>query len=507
MFPSQPLSSPRPGAPLTVRADRVRRRAPTLSSLFALLAALLVIAPVAAQEPSAAQGEVPREAAREAPPEGGAPKDFALPERHAFELDNGLGATLVPFGRVPMVQMRVVVRTGNIDEGKDEVWLSDLTGRLMNEGAGDRDAEALAGAFAALGGELNVSVGLDTTAVSSGALAELAPELVALLADVVIRPALPESELERTKNDLARNVSVARSQPRSIASEILAEQLYGEHPYGRLFPSETSLRELGIEQVRAFHARAFGAARTHVYVVGAFDRAAVEAAVRGAFGGFEAGDPPTVNIPQPGSERKILLVDRPGAQQSTVRIALPVIDPSHADSLPLQVMNTLLGGSFASRITSNIREDKGYTYSPSSNTSARYRNAYWAMNADITTADTGAALKEIFYEIDRLQGEAPPEKELRGIQSYLAGSFVRRNSNPFGIAFQMFYIHFHGLGDDYLPTYVQRVHAVTPEKVQEMTRKYLREEDMLLVVVGDAAKIRGQLEPYGKIVDVAPPTG
>src|SRR5207253_1930016 len=129
---------------------------------------------------------------------------------------------------------------------------------------------------------------------------------------------------------------------------------------------------------------------------------------------WKRGAPATVNVPQPNTTRAFELVDRPGAVQSTIYVGMPVTDPSNPDYIALSVTNALLGGSFGSRITSNIREQKGYTYSPASQVSARYRDAYWAEVADVTTNVTGPSLKEIFGEIERLQKEPPSEQELKG---------------------------------------------------------------------------------------------
>ena len=188
-----------------------------------------------------------------------------------------------------------------------------------------------------------------------------------------------------------------------------------------------------IENSRSFHGANWGAARAHLPVSGRFDEAAVEAAARQAFGDWAAGPAAAVDVPEPVSERKIVLIDRPGAVQSTVYLGIPVPDPSQPDWIAQGVTNSLLGGSFNSRITSNIRESKGYIYSPFSQISARYRDAYWVEVADVTTDVTGASLKEIFHEIDRLQSEPPSEEELRGIQNYTAGTFVLTNSSPSGI--------------------------------------------------------------------------
>src|SRR5262249_38600004 len=149
--------------------------------------------------------------------------------------------------------------------------------------------------------------------------------------------------------------------------------------------------------------------------------------------------------------------------------------------------NALLGGSFGSRITSNIREEKGYTYSPRSEISRRYHDAYWAEAADVTTQYTGASLKEIFAEIDRLAKVQPSEPELKGIQSYLSGLFVIQNSSRGAVIGQLRYVDFQGLGEDYLKTYVQKVNAVTPADVMKVTAEYIKADQMTSVVIGDKA--------------------
>jgi predicted Zn-dependent peptidase len=440
-------------------------------------------------------------AEKQTPPPGGSPKDFNLPPAKTFTLDNGLRATLVQYGKLPKVAISVRVRAGNLNEAADQVWLADLMADLMEEGTTSKSAEQIAAAFASMGGELGIGTGFDVTAVSADVLAEFGPDALTLLADVVRNPALPDSELERLKDNMVRNVSIAMTRPGPLADQKFQALLYGDHPYGRLYPSEEMIRSYDIDGVRGFYEGNFGAKRTHVYVVGMFDEPAMEQAIRDAFGDWKAGPEPLIAVPEMQSARAIHVIDRPGAPQSTLRIGLPVIDPSHPDYLALSVTNTLLGGFFSSRVTSNIREDKGYTYSPGSGISASYRAADWTQSADVTTAVTGASLKEIFYEIDRLQQEAPSAEELEGVQNYLAGVFVLRNSSRGGIGGQLANVDLHGLSDDYLTTYVKRIYAVTPEDVRKMAEQYLRDDEMTIVVVGDRAQIEDQLRPYGKLID------
>jgi zinc protease len=404
--------------------------------------------------------------------------------------------TLVPFGKVPKATVSLAVRTGNIDEGANEVWLADLTGELLTEGTASRTAEQIAHEMAGMGGDLDVSVGPDQTTVGGSVLAERTPDFVRLVAEVARTPSFPTSELERIKGDLVRQLAIEKSQPRPVAEEKFAETLYGDHPYGRLFPTEQMLQGYTLDQVRGFHRSNFGAARAHLYVAGVFDQQAVERTIREAFGGWERGRAPTVNPPKPKQQHSVTLLDRPDAVQSTLYLGLPVPDPSSRDYTALSVTNSLLGGSFGSRITTNIREQKGYTYSPFSQVSAHYRDAYWVEIADVTTNVTGASLKEIFGEIDRLRDTAPPPPELRGIQNNMVGVFTLQNSTRGGIIGQLQFVGLHGLGDDYLTGYARRVLAVTPQEVQRITRDYLRPDRMTLVVVGDKKQVEPQLVPF-----------
>jgi len=254
-----------------------------------------------------------------------------------------------------------------------------------------------------------------------------------------------------------------------------------------------------IDQVRAFYKAAYGAGRSRLYVVGRFDAAAVEAALKTAFSGWERGAEVVYEPPKPVSKRAVHLIDRPGAPQSTVIIGMPTVDPSSADFIPLSVTDALLGGAFASRITRNIREDKGYTYSPSSELSVRYRDAYWAENADVTTTVTGPSIKEIFAEIDRLQAEPPKAEELKGIQNYLAGTYVLQNSSRGGITNQLIYMDVHGLPATYAATYVKQVYAVTPQQVTEMAKKHLADDRATIVIVGDRKVIDAQIKDFGPV--------
>ena len=435
-------------------------------------------------------------AQKETPPSGGKPKDFVLPQKKQDQLANGMKSTLVQYGAIPKVTINVIVKTGNIHEGPNEVWLADLTGNLMQEGTTSMDFKTISRKVAGMGGEINVGVGSDQTFVSGSVLSEFAPDLIKILADVLMNPSFPASEVERLKNDLKRQLSVQRSQPQAQAMEKFNATVFKDHPYGRVFPTEKMLDSYSLDMVKGFYDRNFGAKRAVIYVVGKFDEAAAKEAITSAFGSWKEG--PEVSYPAvtPARTSEIITIDRPGAPQTTIMLGTPSLMPQNTDYVALQVTNSLLGGSFASRITSNIREDKGYTYSPYSAVNVRKESSMWIEEADVTTEHTGASLQEIAKEIKRLQNEPPAKQELEGIQNYMAGVFVLQNSTPGGIIGQLNFIDSQGLDDSYLSDRVKNIYAVTPEKVSQITKDNFKYEDMTLVMVGDKKELQKQQKQF-----------
>ena len=444
----------------------------------------------------AGQGLLAQETTKQTPPEGGTPKDFKLPAKQQFQLENGLKVTMVPFGKIPKATISARVMVGNLNEGEN-TWLADLTAQMMEEGTSTRSSEDVAREAAEMGGSLTIAVGPEQTSVTGEALAEFAPDMVTLMADVMRNPAMPGTELDRLRRDSLRNLEVALNDPATMGQIAFARALYGDHPYGRLFPTAEQLESYNAEQIQSFYNDNFGAQRTHVFVAGMFDPDAVRSAIEQAFSDWEGGPAPLVMPPQPAGERQYVdIIDRASASQSNVMLGLPTIDPSQPDYIALEATNNMLGGAFSSRITRNIREDKGYTYSPRSLLSVRRSSGHWVQQAAITTDDTAAALKEIFFEINRLRDEPPPEEELKAMQNYMAGIFTLRNSTRQGIINVLNRVDLHGLDDDYLTGYVSRVYALTPDEISRIATKYLRPDDMTLVVVGDRARIGEEMAKY-----------
>lgn len=457
--------------------------------------ALVAICLASAAVPALAQDFPP-------PPPIGDPKPFTLPATETYTLANGMKVTLVPYGIAPKAVVSLRVRAGNATEG-EATWLADVTAAMMKEGAGGRSGGQLATAAASMGGDLNVAAGLQATQVTMNVLAEHAPAAVALVGDVAIRPDFPASELARVKASLGRQLAVALSQPGTLADVALGRTVYGpNHPYGRSIPTEAQLAGYTIDDARRFHATQYGARRAHLYIAGKFDAGAVKAAVEKAFGGWATGpDPLQLTSPHAAGPR-VILVDRPGAPQTTLRLAFDAARAGTDADIPQRVTNALLGGAFSSRITRNIREDKGYTYSPGSSVAFNPEEALWTFDADVTTEATGAALTEVFKEVRRMQAEPAPAEESKGIRTYLAGLFAIQNSTSPALVNTLATRDMLGLPADWTDRYVPAVMAVTPEAMMASAKAGYPLDKLTLVAVGDLKTVEPQLKALPELAKV-----
>ena len=435
-------------------------------------------------------------------PKPGAPKPYQVPASETYTLPNGMQVTLIPFGQVPKATVNLRIYAGGLNEA-GRTGLSGMTAQMLREGAAGKKGSDLAEQAAAMGGSINLGNGLHETTLGIAALSERAPDAIRLLGDIALRPDFPASELERIRQNTLRNLSVARSQPQTMANAALAAAYYGaDSPFGRILPTDAQVKGYTLADVSAFYRANFGAKRARLYVAGQFDPAAVKATIEQVFGGWAAGPERLSVVPtaQPGP--KVILVDRPGSAQSTVRLAWPAPVAGSPADVPFEVMDALLGGSFTSRITKNIREDKGYTYSPFSSVDFNPGEGSWTFNADVTTDVTGAALKEVFGEIRKLQTEAIPEAEGTGIRTWMSGTYILQNAGQAGLIGSLAQVDLLGLPPDWITTYVPKVIAVTNPQIQQAAREHLPLDKATLIVVGDLAKVEPQLKALPELQGV-----
>ena len=465
------------------------RRALMMAALFAPVFALGAQAKPTKQAPAPATPSAPKEQ----PPTAAPAKDFRVPAHRTFALANGMKVTFIPFGIVPKVTMDLRLRTGVIDEGPNDVTLASVVGDMLLEGTTTRSALDISRQAAEMGGSINSTWGSEMSNVGGEVLSDFASKFVGLMADVVLHPRFDSADFKRVIDKHARDNAIALSQADNLVMKKFREVMYGDHPFAHIYPTEEQLRGFTVARGRAFHANNYSAARAHLYVSGVFDEKAVEKAVRDGFSGWAAGAPPTERPPTIAVGQQVALVDRPHSVQSALIMGVPAATVSGPDWVKMNVTDGLLGGAFGSRITANIREDKGYTYSPYSMLMARRGATIWGEGADVTTNVTGASITEIFKEIDRLRTEAPRVPELKGIEQNMAGLFTIQNSSRGGLIGQLGFMDLHGLDDSFLTSYVKNVMAVTPEDVKATAEKYLVPGKFSVVIVGDKAQVEPQL--------------
>jgi zinc protease len=431
------------------------------------------------------------------PPEGGTPHDFKLSEKKVAVLPNGLKTTLVKYGTLPKTSVAIVIKTGNVHEPAVQTGLADFTGKLIKEGTKGMDFKAISSRAASMGGEVSLTVGMEQVMVSGTVLSEFAPDFIRLISDLVMNPLFPESQAGRIKDDILRDLSVQKTVPQTQADEKFNKIIFGNHPYGRGLPTDGQVNAYSAAEARKFYDANFGARRSIIYVVGQYDEKAVNEAIATGLAKWRPGPAVTYSPVVTAYKRDTAIIDRKGAPQTTIQVGGPVMMPTDKDFIAQSVANSLLGGSFGSRITTNIRENKGYTYSPYSYVQNRRGGSIWAESADVTSEHTIESLQEINKEILRLQATPPSKEELQGIQNYEAGIFVLRNTSPDGIISQLNFLDKYGLPDSYLGNYVKSIYAVTPAQVSQITRDRLKPENMTLVLVGDREQILEQAKKFG----------
>lgn len=429
---------------------------------------------------------------RSAPPALGPPPSFDPPAIERFELSNGLEVLLLEKHEVPLVQANLVVRTGSVDDPEGKTGLAAMTAAMLDEGAGDRNALEVADAIDFLGADLATSAGEHVTTLRLHTPLSKLDDALPILADVALLPAFPAEELERLRSERLTTLLQSHDEPRAIAAVAFDRTLFGAgHPYGApSLGTEASLRSFTVADLQAFHARGFVPSRATLVVTGDVTAESVRPKLEAAFGGWTGEAPPEAGVPdapQPSGVR-VYLVDKPGAAQSEIRIGRIGPPRTTDDYYALVVMNTILGGSFTSRLNQNLREDKGYSYGAFSFFDFRPHPGPWTALAAVQTEVTDAALTEFMKEIRGIR-ERVPDEELQRARNYVALGFPENFQTVARSAGILGEIASFGLPLGYYESYVERIRAVTADDVERVAAETIDPDNLAVVVVGDLERI------------------
>jgi predicted Zn-dependent peptidase len=434
------------------------------------------------------------------PPELGAPKPLTVPPVVERTLPNGLRLLVVEHHELPVADFVLVVRNGAEADPANRTGLATLTASLLDEGAGGRDALAIADQEAYLGVNLSTGSGWDASTVSLHAPTARLDSALALFADVALRPTFPSAELERLRAERLTDLVQLRDRGPAIADRVFPAAVFGaESPYGRpLTGTEATTRAITRADVQGFYDRYFRPNNAVLIVVGDVQADDVARRVGALFGAWEQRPVPAVSAAAAAAATAthVILVDKPGAAQSSVRIGGVGVARSTRDFFPLLVMNTALGGSFTSRLNQNLRETHGYTYGAGSSFSMRRTPGPFTARAEIVAAKTDSALIEFMHELRAIRDTVPTdelEKTKRYLQLQLPGDFETTGD----IAGQLIPVALYDLPLDYYTHYSEGIAGVTQADVQRVARQYIDPSRLTIVVVGDRASVEPTLRAAG----------
>lgn len=429
---------------------------------------------------------------RSKPPELGPPPKLELPPLQRATLSNGLPVLFLEKNQVPLVQVNLIVKTGSVHDPAGKTGLADMVSTMLKEGAGQRNALELADAIDFLGATLSTSAGYHTSSVRLNTPASKLDAALALMGAVALQPSFPAEELERKRKESLTALLQAHDQPATIAVTLFNRVLYGDdHPYGASsVGTEAALRAIQVADLQQFHRTFYRSNNAALVVVGAVKLAELLPKLETIFGGWEPGKIPAATLPQPKqvSKRTVYLVDKPGSAQSVVRIGRIGVPRLTGDYYSLVVMNTILGGSFTSRLNQNLREQHGYTYGAGSAFAYRESAGPFFAAAAVQTDVTDKALVEFMKELRGIRQQIA-EAELARAKNYVALQYPGDFQSVASIAGELGELVEYNLPDHYVNTYIDNILGVSKQQVLAMAKKHVVPEQMAVVIVGDRSKI------------------
>lgn len=433
---------------------------------------------------------------RKNPPKGFS-KALVLETPQEAKLANGLELILVERHAVPIVAANLVFKNGSDSNPADKPGLAAFTAAMLDEGTASRNALQIADDIARLGASLATASAVDNSNVTTRALTRNFPAALDIVADVVLHPSFPAPELERQRASRIAQLAQAKEDPANIAPRVTSVMLFGtNHPYG--YPevgTEASVKAMTRDDLVAFWRQNYVPNNAALVVAGDITMAQLRALAEKAFGGWQAGTPARPNLAPPStSVAKVVIVDTPGAPQTQLRVATLGAPRSSPDFRPLQLMNLPLGGNFASRINMNLREKNGYSYGTYSQVTFRRAAGIFQVGGGVRTDATGPAVNEILNELKGLQANPVTAAELAtakdGLANSLPGAF-ETNANAVANYSNVFT---YDLGLDYYANYAEQVRAVTLAQTAAVATKYVVPNRLIIVAVGDKAKIEPELK-------------
>lgn len=442
---------------------------------------------------------------RNTPPKPGAPPALKLPPILKQKLSNGLAVWIVEQHEVPLAQINLIVKAGSGADPAGKFGVASMTANMLDEGAGGKSALELADAIEFLGAQLSTTSTFDYSAVRLAAPVARLPQALPLMADVVLHPTFAADELERLRKERLTRLLQARDDPAAIIEMAFPRIVFGAaHRYGTAAGGGVAeVKAMTLDDLRAFHRTYYRPEYSTLLVVGDVTSPSVMPLLERAFGSWKgtgaAATVPQVPAAPQLTKRQIYVIDKPAAAQSQIRIGWVGVPRSTPEYPTLQVLNTILGGAFTSRLNTNLRETHGYSYGAFSGFEERISPGSFSARAGVQTDKTAEALKEFFVEFAGMLKPIPGE-EVDKAKNYVALGFPAEFETSGDLAQKLEEQVVHALSDEYFPSYIRSVIQVSGPGVEKAATRYVQPDKFAVVVVGD----RKVIEPGIRALKLGP---
>jgi zinc protease len=433
------------------------------------------------------------------PPSPLAARDVKFPPYQLQALPNGLQVVAVPHHEQPVVSMRMIVRAGGALDPRGKNGLAELAASLLTQGAGGKSANDLNDTIDFIGGALGAGAGTDLSFVNAVVMKDSFETGLGLLSDIARRPTFAPQEIERQRQQMLSSLQVSFEDPGFIADAVFRRLVYGFHPYGMpQSGTPETLAAITRDDLVAFHHRNFVPNNAILAIVGDITDQEAFSAVRKVFGDWERRDvPPDTFIAPPEPTRRVILINKPDAVQTEVRVGHIGVRRNHPDYMALNLAIRILGGEGANRLHQVLRTERGLTYGASADMDTLKESGAFEASTNTRSEATGEVLRLMVDEFWRLQRERVSERELADAKAYLTGNFPLTIETPDAIATQVLNVLFYGLPVEELDSFRQRVNAVSVDDIERVARYYLRPDRLSIVLVGNTAAFEPQLRRIG----------
>ena len=431
-------------------------------------------------------------------PEPSEAKEIKIGNFEKFTLKNGLKVILVENNKVPTIGWTLTFDIGTITEGDKSGYLG-MFGQVMRAGTQTKTKEVLDEEVDFMG----ASVSVGSRSVSAFSLSKYKEEILDIMTDVLYNPAFPEEELEKIKKQTISGLVSSKDNPNAIAGVVSSVLNYGkDHTYGEITTEET-VGNITIDDLKSHYAKYFKPNVAYLIIVGDINKKDAQKMAKKYFGDWQKGDvqKEVFEAPKAIDATTVAIIDRPSSVQSVINITYPIDNkPGSADVTKLSILNQILGGGgLSTRLNSNLREDKGYTYGANSSIGASRYSATFSAGASVRNEVTDSAMTQFIYELERLRNEPVDQEELDLAKNSLRGSFARSLESRATVAQFALNGELNNLPKDYYANYLKRLDAITVADIQDVAQRYLRPDKANIVVVGKAAEIAEKLKPFGEV--------